>query len=83
LEKQEQSPPSIIKNPLKSPFEASKFVSRSYIEEMVEFDEIVLEKNADGLNRKYKECPNYDNEKTRSIILSYLTPLKRKKHPNS
>jgi hypothetical protein len=57
------------------PLEAAKFIPGGYIEEMIEFNESELDKNAYGLNRKYAECPNYDHEKTRSIILSYLSPL--------
>jgi len=49
--------------------------SDTFFEEMKIYDHAELEKNADGLIRTYEHCPNYDNEKTRSIVKAYLTRL--------
>lgn len=60
-------------------FTSDKFIKEGstdiFIEEMKIYDEAELEKNAYGLNRRYEDCPNYNNEKVKSIVLSYLTRL--------
>ena len=49
--------------------------SNTFIEEMKEYDEAKLEKNAFGLKRTYAECPSYSNEKVSEIIALHLKKL--------
>ncbi|SRR5258708_15734801 len=51
-----------------------KLISPDFvIEEMNEYDEAELDKNAYGLNRAYPQCSTYDHEHTKEVIEKYLS----------
>jgi len=49
--------------------------SEMHVEEMTNFDFVLLDKRSYGLGRSYPECPNYSDEFTQQAIEKRLGAL--------